>query len=118
MIYVHEQQTRLGYADETVDRHELGWCMLSEMGHSPPSLWLYLLYVRPEYRGRGVATQLIARARSLAKSRGGRLYIEPLPYADLVLDAAQLRAWYERLGFQPSKVYGSHILVWGEETEE
>jgi GNAT superfamily N-acetyltransferase len=58
--------------------------------------WIQFVYVAPEARGRGLATQLIDHVATLAAAAGSpdlRLYVHP--------DNARAIRTYERIGFQP-----------------
>ena len=62
---------------------------------NPDGLCAYLMniYVRPQWRGRGIASAIVARLVEEARARGcDKIYLETTPEA---------RAMYARLGFQP-----------------
>lgn len=60
-------------------------------------LFVYRLFVERQYRGSGVATGLMGRAKEMANRKP--LYLQPSAFADSPMDTAQLAAWYERMGF-------------------
>lgn len=61
----------------------------------PPFAWVHDIFVRPEHRGQGVGTALMAEAESFVQSRGAR----ELRLG--VLDRnGSARAFYRGLGFR------------------
>ncbi len=66
--------------------------------------YLYALRVRPEYRGRGIGTDLVREAEALLRQRG---YARALISVAKDNDAA--RRLYERLGFE---VFGEDAGNW------
>lgn len=90
---------------------------ISECGHTMAScllephedgFFLYKLRVDPSYRRQGLATQLIARAKSM-----GTIYCAPRAYGDgRRMDQDALEAWYRRLGFVETMKTNVDGAVW------
>lgn len=70
--------------------------------------WLYYLATDPEHRGRGIATQLVREAEEGLRDLG-------CPKAQLMVrsDNPAVLDFYERLGYEPSKVstLGKRLIV-------
>jgi GNAT superfamily N-acetyltransferase len=66
------------------------------------------VFVRPEFRGRGVSKQLMRELETIARSNGVRTLI--LQTADLQLDAIRL---YEGLGYVPIPSFRGYEVVPG-----
>ncbi len=61
-----------------------------------PGIWIEEIYVRPAYRGRGVAHALLARVSALARDRGcGRVDFSVLDWNE------QAHGFYRRVGAHP-----------------
>jgi mycothiol synthase len=74
-----------------------GFCLCEDADH-PNTGWIDTVGVRPAYRGRGVASALIAR--SMAAMRAGGLEHVALRVNE---DSERARRLYERLGFATAK---------------
>ena len=59
------------------------------------------LYVPAYMRRKGIAKALVWMAMEIAEKRGARLYLDVRPFADRVMPADALRAFYGRMGFAP-----------------
>lgn len=68
--------------------------------------WITALYVAPQFRRKGLATQLVNRVKAIRRTP---LYLRVSPYKDEPLPEEKLIAFYQKMGFQPvqnmNKVY-------------
>ena len=65
-----------------------------------PEGWLLTrVQVPHEYRGQGVARQMMAEVLDWADQHDYVLYVVPSPYSDSPMNRDQLQEWYERCGF-------------------
>lgn len=76
-----------------------------------PGVWLEDLFVRPEWRRRGVGRALLAAVAARAHELGGRLEWAALDWNELALD------FYASLGARQTREWITHRLV-GEELAE
>jgi ribosomal protein S18 acetylase RimI-like enzyme len=59
------------------------------------------LYVKPAYRGRGIATRFIEQVAAESEARG--IFLEVTPRNEMAT------AFYRRLGFKPAK--NAHLFM-------
>lgn len=114
----HYEQQRAGTATFLVcwqDDDPLGWGLVQWQGclgeHAraafPSCVELNHLQVRPEHRGRGAGTAILAAAEQLVRDRGlGRLAVSVGVENP---DAARL---YRRLGYRPTAVLDACAYSW------
>jgi len=69
--------------------------------------FVYRLYVKPAFRRRGIAKQLMNHV----VHQDGPLYLVPEPWADESMTRAELLAWYESIDFEPCSI-NEHEQVW------
>jgi GNAT superfamily N-acetyltransferase len=64
--------------------------------------WLASLWVKPDVRQKGYATQLLDRAVYVMGQHD--LYLHAQPFTDQPVPLGQLARWYNRWGFRPTAV--------------
>lgn len=72
-----------------------------------PYIMLQYLYVRPEDRKKGIATQLLQRAMGIAKELDLPMVLSIGAYADKPMTNKQLSKFYRKLGF--TRTYYSYM---------
>lgn len=83
--------------------HPAGCILYRPLSQRPSSGEMKRLYVRPEYRGRGIAAQLLKIVEDFARSRGDNWL-----YLDTKDDLIEARQFYERHGYQPCERYNEN----------
>jgi ribosomal protein S18 acetylase RimI-like enzyme len=118
-FYIAHEQESVGLAQfltEKQDRSEalIAWdqdgkragCILLRMQNEGGSkvAWIYLVYVEPSQRRKGLAKELMARSEALARERGARsIGLSVAAWEKAALDL------YESLGMEPEKI---HLRKW------
>lgn len=76
------------------------------------SMYFNRLYIRPEYRGKGLGSKLLDRLLELVKDRNIELQLDINPYGEM--DYLELECFYVRHGFKKYKVNDVNILGLGD----
>lgn len=64
--------------------------------------WLSNLFVHPDHRGKGYATEILSRA--VSRFADTTLYLKVQPYRDRPVPSETLLTFYQRFGFEPTDV--------------
>lgn len=62
-------------------------------------LLILRLFVKKEYRGKGLAKQIMSSVCNDADKEKITLFIEPIPYDEIGLNEKELISFYKKLGF-------------------
>lgn len=79
-------------------------------------LFIRDLFVHPDYRDAGYATDLLTRA--ITELGHEPLALFAAPYADRPFDENELAAWYARFGFLPSEDFPGGMIRFADDEEE
>ena len=91
--------------DYIVKGNAVAWCNVMPF---QDGVFLFRLWVRPEYRCKGIANKLVESVIRKAKNRP--VYLKPARFHDGEMETGELAEWYLRKGFQWGKCGDTSLM--------
>jgi len=94
---------------------ELGLVKEEFMGYKGPFLWFSRLFVKPEHRGKGLASHMLEKACRWADEKGYPILNLARPYVGEEMPAEELIEFYKKFGFEVKEYEpGVSAIMWRE----